>query len=80
MHGSTRPYGFIDPMRNDEVFVRGAHVDARAAQEVASNGRLIDLSVYRFSVGAYAGGLMPEGALGRTGHRVPTIADRSARA
>jgi hypothetical protein len=55
MHGSTRPYGFVDPARSDDVFVRGTRVDPRAAQEVASNGRLIDLSRYVLSAGAYAG-------------------------
>jgi hypothetical protein len=54
MHGATGAYGFVDPLRSNDVFVRGARVDARAAQEVASNGRLIDLSRYVLSAGAYA--------------------------
>jgi hypothetical protein len=54
MHGSTRPYGFVDPARSDEVFVRGTRADARAAREVAFNGRLIDLSRYDVYAGGYA--------------------------
>lgn len=53
MHGSTRPYGFIDP-HDGSVSVRSTLVDRRAANELALSGRLIDLGTYRLNSGSYA--------------------------
>ena len=54
IHGSTRAYGFVDPMRSSAVWVRGTQVNKRAALELLRSGLLIDTSSWQLNHGSFA--------------------------
>ena len=54
MHGSSRAYGFVDPLNDEATVVRGTRVDARGARELAAAGLVIDLSSWLLGYGSYA--------------------------
>ena len=53
IHGSARSYGFVDPMHDDGVWVRGTRIDSRAVKELAMRGLLVDIGSWRTDHGMY---------------------------